>query len=86
MSSVDHAVHDAEAFVGSMLSIGFASVAVSMQRAARVADQDVAYISYLNRVDANARAAVRQNAAGFMSGTDALIEAYNRRRRATAQK
>lgn len=82
MSSADHAVHGAEAFIGGLLSIGFASVAVSMQRASRVADQDTAHLNYLRRVGANARQAVRANAAAQLSGTAALTAAYNRRRRA----
>ena len=85
MSSTDHAVHNAEAFVSGLLSVGFASVAVSMRRASADAAQDVAHVNYLRRVDANARAAVRANAAAELSGTAALIEAYNRRRRATAK-
>lgn len=80
MSSADNAVHGAEALVGGLLSAGFAAFAIGQRQAAAVAAQDQAHLNYLHRVDHAARQAVRAKTAATLSGTAALIAAYNRRR------
>lgn len=80
MSAADHFVHQTEAFVGSILSVGVAAFAVGQRQAAASAAQDQAHLAYLSRVDHAAREAVRAKTAGTLSGTAALIAAYNRNR------
>ena len=81
MTRDDHAVHQAEAFVGSILSLGVAAFAHGQRQAAAVAAQDTAHVAYLHRVDHAARQAVRMKTAATLSGTAALLAAYNRNRR-----